>query len=222
MKKLLSVLVVLLFVFGCDSGEDEQTPDDKQVEDVQDKKPPATVQCTKHSTCEWGELCIEKSCQSPWEEPKATAYDFTRMDECATSKTYQQQISLSDNHGSVTLLYFSTTACAACVADVREYEGIVSQLEAKGFVGLGKMITVILPMSASAMANFSDNLKFPVVVDDNEVGIADHYGANKDTVVLVDGAGYLRETWPSLDVRGGATDRGMLTEKLMEMANELL
>lgn len=221
MKTLAKMLLVLLLALGCDSGdgEDESLGPDDPV-DVTKKEEPTTVECTKHSVCEYGELCIAKSCQVPEGSPAATAYDFTRVDECPTSPTLQQEITLSEHHGQIVLLYFATTSCDACVADAREFESIMSQVEAKGF-SPAYMITVILPMGGSAMAAFATGLKFPVVLDDGQVAIADHYKAGKDTVVLIDAAGYVRHFWPTLEVRGGAKDRSMLVETVMLMADEL-
>lgn len=178
-------------------------------------------ECTKTKTCEWGKWCKGKVCVRPEGMNKGPAFDFTAQDQCPTSKTYGKEISLSDWHGSVVLLYFAITTCDACKADVREYESIVKQMEYKGFVGMASMITVILPMSASALAEFSDGLQFPVVVDSPDVGIASHYQASKDTVVLIDGAGYVRYSWPHLEVRGSAADRPKLNEKLAELVTEL-
>jgi len=108
------------------------------------------------------------------------------------------------------------------VADVAVYEGLVDQMEYKGFVGMTKMVSVLLPMSASQLNTFSGKAHHPIVVDTVDMGIADHYAASKDTVVLVDGAGYVRYRWPVLQVRGAEKDKPMLSEKLVELVNQLL
>jgi peroxiredoxin len=223
MRHLLSWLLAFTLLCGCDSGsgsgpdDDDGTPDSK----TQEPETPATVQCTKTATCEWGEWCTEKKCTVP-EGAGNTAFDFTRTDESPGSATYKQQVTLSDNHGKVILLYFSTTTCAACVADVKVYESMIKQLEFKGFVNAATMITVILPMGGSAMADFTSGLQFPVVLDEVGVGIAQHYSAGKDTVVLIDGAGYVRASWPSLEVRGAAKDKSTLNETLTELVQEVI
>jgi thiol-disulfide isomerase/thioredoxin len=214
------------FLFSCDMGDSESEGEEQESKTTGETKTGTeTPQCTKHTTCEYGELCLEKKCQVPEGAPSSTAYDFTRTDECPGSKTYTQNVTLSDSHGKVVLLYFATSGCAACQADVKVYQGLVSQLDSKGFLGMGMLITVLLPGSAGEIAAFTSGLIYPVVVDDFDVGIADHYGAAKDTLVLIDGAGYVVESWPAgLEVRGqgGETDKDMLLQKMMELAVELL
>jgi len=222
MTRVLCVLLGLL-VLGCDSGSGEPGEDVASGEpDVKQGTGPVTPECTKTTVCEWGELCIENTCQVPDGAGGAPAYDFSAQDQCQGSKTYQQMVTLSDCHGSVVLLYFATSTCAACIADVKVYESMIKQLEYKGYVGKAKMITVLLPFSGSAIADFAQGLQFPVLLDDTTIGIADHYGASKDTVVLIDGAGYVREKWLTLEVRGGAKDKSLLSGKLTELVEELM
>jgi peroxiredoxin len=218
-----SLVVLGLLVLGCDGGGGGAGEDVAAGEpETNQGTGPVTPECTKNTVCEWGELCIEKSCQVPEGAGGAPAYDFSAQDQCPGSKSYQQMVTLSDCHGSVVLLYFATSTCAACIADVKVYENMVKQLEYKGYVGKAKMITVLLPFSGSAIADFAQGLQFPVVLDDTTIGIADHYGASKDTVVLIDGAGYVREKWPTLEVRGGAKDKTLLSGKLTELVEELM
>lgn len=220
--------LVMLLAAGlwcaCDSGGDggeEGEPD--LVEQADEGGGGPNIQCSKTSSCPWGQSCQNHQCVIPeGQNPAKTAFDFEKLDECPGSPTSGQTVALSDFHGSVILLYFSTTTCDACKADVQVYEGMVQQLEAKGFVGAGKMMTVILPMSASALPDFAGPLETPVVVDDTTTGIADHYSAGKDTVVLIDKAGYIRESFPKLEVRGAAADKSMLNQLLTEMAAEKL
>jgi peroxiredoxin len=183
----------------------------------------APIACSKTTSCLWGESCQSHDCVIPkGANPADVAYDFVKKDETPNSPTYGKEIALSDFHGSVILLYFATSTCDACKADVQVYEGLIEQVEFKGFVGMAKMMTVLLPMSASALPDFVAPLSSPVVVDDVDTGIADHYKGSKDTVVLIDKAGYVRETYPSLEVRGGAKDKSALTQTLLDMAAEKL
>ncbi len=222
MSRILCVVLGLL-VIGCDSGSGETAADVTSGEpDTKQGTGPVTPECTKNTVCEWGELCIEKTCQVPEGAGGAPAYDFSAQDQCPGSESYQQMVTLSESHGSVVLLYFATSTCAACIADVKVYENMIKQLEYKGYVGKATMITVLLPFSGSAIADFSQGLQFPVLLDDTTIGIADHYGASKDTVVLIDGAGYVREKWATLEVRGGAKDKTLLSGKLTELVEELM
>jgi hypothetical protein len=224
-----AALAVLAFVFlaGCGGEEGEESQGGEDVVTVADTGgggQPATPQCTKTSTCEWGEACIEKSCQIPrGNESKAPAYDFSLKDENSTSASYQQMVTLTEFHGSAVLLYFATSSCAACVADVKVFEGMVAQIEYKGFKGAVKMVAILLPFSGSAIADFTSGIVTPVVLDETGVGVADHYGAGKDSVVLIDAAGYVRYNWPGgLEVRGAAPDKTELNDALIELAQEAI
>jgi len=214
--------VFAVIAVSCDSGGGSGE-DQEDLVAVDEGSEPQSIACSKTSTCEWGNSCQKHKCVVPdGQNPGKAAYDFVRKDECDGSPTAGQDIALSDYHGKVILLYFATSTCDACKADVKVYEGLIDQLEFKGFVGMAAMITVMLPMSASALPAFAAPLHTPVVVDDDNVAIAVHYKAAKDTVVLIDKAGYIRETYPSLEVRGAAPDKAGLTELLTQMASESL
>jgi hypothetical protein len=220
MKHVTILISLLIFlVASCDSGGG----DSNEVE--QPTGPPTTkkesAECTKTAHCVWGEWCTNNKCAVPGEAVNL-AKDFTVQDHCPGSQTYQQNISLSDNLGKVTLLYFATTTCAACIADVKEYESMLKQLEYKGFTNSATMTTVILPFGGSDMAGFTNGLQFPVVLDEAGVGIADYFGAGKDAVVLLDGAGYIRATWPSMEMRGSAKDKPVLNDALTELVQEVI
>ena len=219
---LAAMLAVCVVAFGCDSGSGEAGNEEDTFSAEADAEGTGAVQCTKNSTCGWGEACIDHVCEVPDGAPAAPTKDFTVVDQCPGSETFEEEISLSDYHGTVIMLYFATTTCAACVADVKVYQNMIEQMEAKGFNGLVNLITVILPYGATAMGEFTQGLTRPVVVDTTELGIAATYGAGKDAVVLIDHAGYVAESWPGLNVRGGATDKSMLNETLGAMANAAL
>jgi hypothetical protein len=123
MKKTVWLGLTVLLLTACDSGQDAN---DNPASHRQERQPPQqtqTVGCTKTAHCDWGEWCVNKQCAAPG-DALGLAPDFTTTDLCPESQTYQQDISLSDNQGKVTLLYFATTTCAACVADVKVYESI--------------------------------------------------------------------------------------------------
>lgn len=180
-----------------------------------------TAVCTTTQACNWGEVCMDSHCVVPENVSLGKlAYDFTAQDQCPGSETYKQDVALSDYHGSVILLYFATTGCDACKADVQVYEAIIQQMKYKGFIGIS-MITVILPYSAQQITEFTAPLHSPVVVDNPDIAIADHYGATKDYVFLIDRAGYVRKTYPSLEVRPGMTsDRKKLSQEIIELLSE--
>ncbi len=221
MNRLIICLSALFLIFaGCDSGGSESDELEQPT-----GPPPATkkesAQCTKTAHCVWGEWCTETKCEVPG-EPEKLAKDFTVQDRCPGSQTYQQNITLSDNLGKITLLYFATTTCASCIADVKEYESMLKQLEYKGFTNAATMTTVILQYGGQDMAGFTAGLQYPVVLDEAGVGIAEFYNAGKDTVVLLDGAGYVRATWPTMQVRGSAKDKPVLNEALTELVQEVI
>lgn len=228
MRWIVALVVLgLVLPAGCGGEEGEEAPGGEDIVAAADTGgggQPATPQCTKTSACAWGEACIEKSCEIPrGNESKAPAFDFSLKDENSGSASFQQMITLSEFHGSAVLLYFATSSCAACVADVKVFEGMVAQIEYKGFKGAVKMVAILLPMSGSAIADFTAGLKTPVVLDETGVGVADHYGASKDSVVLIDAAGYVRYNWPGgLEVRGAAPDKTELNEALIELAQEAI
>jgi hypothetical protein len=179
--------------------------------------------CNFTRDCHWGEACIAKTCQIPeGYNPAKTAFEFSKIDECPGSPTHKQEIILRAGHGKVTLLYFATSTCGACVADVQVYEAMVDQMEYKGFIDAIQMITILLPLSGGALADFAKDIHSPVLLDDVETGIADAYQAGKDTVVLINKAGYPAYSWPSIEVRGqsAAVGKAMLNEKLMELAQQ--
>ncbi len=216
------ILSGALAVSGCDAGSGDSGGGEDSVVPEADAEGTAAVQCTKTATCTWGEACIGHACAVPEGAPMAPAKDFTTTDQCPGSETFEQDITLSDYHGTVIMLYFATTGCAACVADVKVYQNMIEQMEAKGFTGLVSLITVILPYGAATMDAFTQGLTHPVVVDTAELGIGATYGAGKDAVVLIDHAGYVVESWPGLEVRGGAKDKSMLNETLGALANAAL
>jgi len=221
-KWTLAVILAAAFATtGCDSGSGGGGGEDILAGEP-DAEGTAAVQCTKTVTCVWGEACVDHACAIPEGAPMAPAKDFTVVDQCPGSETFEEEITLSDYHGTVIMLYFATTSCAACVADVKVYQNMIEQMEAKGFTGLVSLITVILPYGAATMADFTQGLTRPVVVDTTDLGIAATYGASKDAVVLIDHAGYVVESWPGLDVRGGAKDKSMLNETLGALANAAL
>jgi peroxiredoxin len=222
MKKTVWLGLTVLLLTACDSGQDAN---DNPASHRQERQPPQqtqTVGCTKTAHCDWGEWCVNKQCAAPG-DALGLAPDFTTTDLCPESQTYQQDISLSDNQGKVTLLYFATTTCAACVADVKVYESMIKQLEYKGFTNAATMITVILPYGGSDMAGFTAGIQYPVVLDEDGLGIAAAYGASKDTVVLLDAAGYERANWPTLEVRGNTPkDKTVLNDALVELVQEIM
>lgn len=218
---LAVILAAALAMTGCDAGGAGGGGGDTPVGEA-DAEGTAAVQCTKHATCAWGEACADHTCAVPEGAPMAPTKDFTAVDQCPGSETFEQDITLSDYHGTVIMLYFATTGCAACVADVKVYQNMIQQMEAKGFNGLVSLITVILPYGAATMAEFTQGLTHPVVVDTVDLGVAATYGAGKDAVVLIDHAGYVVESWPGLEVRGGAKDKSMLNETLGALANAAL
>jgi len=216
-------LAAALAMTGCDSGGGGGGVGSGDIlAEKPDAEGSAAVQCTKTATCAWGEACVDHACAIPEGAPPAPAEVFTAVDQCPGSETFEEEVALSDLHGTVIMLYFATTGCAACVADVKVYQNMCEQMEAKGFTGLVSLITVILPYGAATMADFTQGLTHPVVVDTAELGIADAYAASKDTVILIDHAGYVAETWLGLDVRGPAADKGMLNETLGALANAAL
>ncbi len=224
-KWIIALILAAAFaVTGCDSGSGGGPGGggEDTLAGEPDAEGTGAVQCTKHATCSWGEVCIGHACVVPEGAPMAPTKDFTVVDQCPGSETFEQEIALSDYHGTVIMLYFATTTCAACVADVKVYQNMIKQLEGKGFSGLVSLITVILPYGATAMADFTQGLTHPVVVDTADLGIAATYGAGKDAVILIDHAGYVAQSWPGLDVRGGAKDKSMLNETLGALANEAL
>lgn len=223
MKTSALSLLILLTMTGCDAagGGAGGAPGD-DTGGSPDVAGSTAVQCTKTATCPWGEACVNHACAVPAGAPPAPAFDFAAVDQCPGSGTFEEEVRLSDLHGRVVMLYFATTGCAACVADVKVYETLVEQMEAKGFGDLVTLITVILPYGAATLAEFTEGLSFPVVVDTDALGIAAAFGASKDTVVLIDHAGYLAEDWPGLEVRGAAGDKPLLQQKLGELANAAL
>jgi peroxiredoxin len=224
MRATLVAVVLMAFAAGCGGSDDEES-DGKTADAAVDpgNGTTPTIQCSKTATCDWGEQCVDHLCVTPDPPPGSLAFDFAAKDECPGSSTYGEQIALSDFHGRVVLLYFSSTTCDACKADVKEYEALVGQMEGKGFVGMAKMITVVLPMQASALPEFVAPLQQPVVVDETGIGIADHYGAAKDTVVLVDGAGYVRQKWPKLEMRPApGKDKPKIEKAMIDLISELL
>lgn len=219
-RLIICISALFLMIAGCDGGGGDNGELDEPTGPAPVTKK-ESAQCTKTSHCEWGEWCTEKQCSVPGEAGNP-AMDFTVEDRCPGSQSYQQDITLSDNLGKVTLLYFATTTCAACIADVKEYESMIKQLEYKGFTNAATMTTVILPSGGSDMAGFTAGLQFPVVLDEASIGIANYFNAGKDTVVLLDGAGYIRATWPTMDVRGSAKDKPVLNEALTELVLEVI
>ncbi|MFH1533147.1 MAG: redoxin domain-containing protein [Pseudomonadota bacterium] len=215
---LAVILAAALAMTGCDSGSGSGGGAEDLLSGEPDTGGTAAVQCTKTATCAWGEACVDHACAIPEGAPLAPAKDFSVVDQCPGSETFEEEIALSDYHGTVIMLYFATTGCAACVADVKVYQNMIEQMEAKGFTGLVSLITVILPNGAATMADFTQGLTHPVVVDTMDLGIAATYGAGKDAVVLIDHAGYVVQSWPGLDVRGGAKDKSMLNETLGALA----
>ena len=220
----LAVCLVAVFsVPACDSGTGGTTSGGEDLLPVEaDAAGTGAVQCTKTATCAWGEACIDHVCAVPEGAPAAPAKDFTAVDQCPGSETFEEELTLSELHGTVIMLYFATTGCAACVADVKVYQNMIEQMEAKGFNGLVSLVTVILPYGAATMADFTQGLTHPVVVDTVDLGIAETYGAGKDAIVLIDHAGYVVESWPGLEVRGAAKDKSMLNETLGALANAAL
>ncbi len=219
---IASILAAALAITGCDAGGAEGGGGPDTPAGGDDAAGTAAVQCTKHATCVWGEACVDHVCAVPEGAPMAPTRDFSVVDQCPGSETFEEEITLSDYHGTVIMLYFATTGCAACVADVKVYQNMVEQMEAKGFKGLVTLITVILPYGAATMADFTQGLTHPVVVDTVDLGIAETYGAGKDAIVLIDHAGYVVESWPGLEVRGAAKDKSMLNETLGALANAAL
>lgn len=219
MRALAIVFSLLLVSVGCggDDGGGESEPEVVVEKDTGGVRTPS-IECSKTFSCDFGEVCIEHVCQIPaGYSPADVAFDFAKEDKCQASQTYGQEVALSDFHGSVVILYFAITPCDACYADSQEYEGVVDQMEFKGFVGEVKMISVLLPNASSQLPKFEGNLKTPVLLDDTETGIADHYGASKDTVVLISKGGYVAQTWPKLEMRGGGTDDKVLKDKIIEL-----
>jgi peroxiredoxin len=115
---------------------------------------------------------------APFKATTTTAPDFSLKD--LKGKTFK----LSKYSGNPVLLFFGTTWCPACRAEIPAYKEIFATYSPKGL----KVIYVNIGESSKRVARFAEvnSLPYMVLIDENE-NVADLYGIiGVPTLILLD------------------------------------
>lgn len=230
---LMASLFLLATCGGDDSGGETGGETVVEADDVvvpeEETSPsedvPLEGECAEIPDCSWGEVCTAKlKCEEPDDaNPMKLGYKFKYEDKCPGSETFGDDIKISHSHGQAILLFFSITNCPECDILVDIYQTMVDDLRGQGLPVT--MLTVILIGQAGGLPEFVDPLHYPVVVDGmgvvDDVGeIAGKYkGSAKNSVAVLDRAGYVHHHWPYLDAQN-PDNAATLKSMLVELAGE--
>lgn len=159
--------------------------------------PPLPVCATK--VCAWGQKCDPDSgdCVIPstgWD----MADDFGLEDHNLNSATHGQAVRLSDQAGSVTVVYFSLATCSFCLQQAKKLQDVIKTLDKNGYEDVTALV-VLHPQEDGQAMSMGQFVDFPLLQDVWNPSVWGQYKADKDYTWVVDRYGYVRNFWPLLD-----------------------
>jgi peroxiredoxin len=120
---------------------------------------------------------------APFKSDKAIAPDFSLKD--LQGKTFK----LSKYSGKPVLLFFGTTWCSYCRAEIPAYKKIYATYSPKGlevvYINIGESVKRVAPFAKT------NSLTYKVLIDEDG-NVADNYGIiGVPTLILIDKEGYI-------------------------------
>lgn len=123
---------------------------------------------------------------APFKSDKAVAPDFSLKD--LQGKTFK----LSSYSGKPVLLFFGTTWCPSCRAEIPAYKNIYTTYSKSGL----EVVYIDIMEPAEKVARFAktNSLTYKVLIDEDG-NVADNYGIiGVPTLILIDKEGYVAKT----------------------------
>jgi len=179
---------------------------------------PSYPSCAASMECHWGERCDGPSSTCTADGAGLVAApDFTLPDEDEHSATYGQDVSLSAQHGLVTVIYFGLSTCPVCWQQVMRVQ---STLETLADGGLGNVTALVIDHESGAgkvweMAQYT---RLPILQDTAGSTVWNLFHAVKDTFVVVDPYGFVRASFATLYPFRSAADLARLEEAIRDAA----
>jgi peroxiredoxin len=194
-RRLLTTTAALLFLAaGCEKALDN-TGTWQQPTPWVDVNP-AYPACTTSTDCPWGERC-DATAGICGTDAKGLAPDFTLPDDNENSETYRQDVTLSKQRGLVTVLYFGLSTCSVCWRQTYMLQNLLERLAAEGVQNVMGLVVDHAQGAGSvwAMAQYT---RLPILQDPKEMTVWNRFAAEKDTFVVIDPNGFVRESWKTL------------------------
>jgi peroxiredoxin len=185
---------LLFLAAGCDKALDNtgtwQQPTPRVVAN------PSYPSCTTSQDCLWGQRC-DTTAGTCAADATGLAPDFTLPDDNENSETYRQDVTLSKQRGLVTVLYFGLSTCSVCWRQTYMLQNLLERLAAEGVPNVMGLVIDHAQGAGSvwAMAQYT---RLPILQDPPETTVWNQFAAEKDTFVVIDPNGFVRESWKTL------------------------
>lgn len=218
--RLPSVLILLAPALACQAPADDTGSWRPPKVDLPQN--PAWPSCTRSLECRWGETCdgtdLECVGTVPVGKVKA-ATDFTLPDLNEHSQTFGNDVSLSDQHGLVTVIYFGLSTCPVCWQQVMRLQWMLEELASAGTPNATAL--VIDHASGDGLVwEMARYTRLPILQDPPARTVWNQYGALKDTFVVVDPSGFVQATWPVLRILDTDQDFNALRQAILDAAKQ--
>ncbi len=216
----LAVLALLApLVAACDS-EDSCSPGAWQPPLATAHSNPAYPACVASNDCPFLQRCDPgaSSCTAdpgPW----TAAPDFSLRDLNPNSATHGRTLTLSSQHGLVTVLYFGYASCPICMQQVVRLQELLERLAAAGTPGVIAMI-VNDPRVENYVPMMGCVTRLPILQEGDDFATWSRFLAAKDSFVVVDGNGFVRARFDPLYIHAQAADLDALEQAIRAAADQ--
>ena len=123
------------------------------------------------------------------------AADFAMQDLNPASVTAGRTVSLSDLRGDVVVLYFGLATCPLCHQQAVYLDAVQQDFVAMGYSRV-HILVVNWQDTEAAIPDFAAGISLPVLQDTAQKYVWAVYQAGKDTTLVIDGLGRVRNRWP--------------------------
>ena len=190
---------LLLLLPSCDTLK--YTPGDWKPPVASIPVNPSYPSCASSSGCPWGEWCEPATslCTNAG-SPLAAAFDFTLPDRNANSAFYGKDVTLSEQVGLVTVIYFGLATCSVCWQQSIDLQALLERLSKEGTSQVTALVINDTQANGLVEAGIGRYTALPVLQDSPSRAVWLAYLAQKDTVVVVDANGFVQKRWTFLDI----------------------
>ncbi len=123
------------------------------------------------------------------------AADFSLQDLNAASATAGKTVSLSGLRGDVVVLYFGLATCPLCHQQAVYLDAVQQDFVAKGYTRV-HILVINWQDTELSIPDFAAGVSLPVLQDTAQAYVWAVYQAGKDTTLVIDGEGRVRNRWP--------------------------
>lgn len=201
---LASLLSAAALAGGCEAETSSQYPGAWKPPIVQVPPNDAYPACAGDAGCPWGERCGDGQCAADG-LGRTPAPAFALVDLNDNSGTDGTTVSLEDQHGRVTVVYFGLSTCPNCWQQAVHIQTVLESLAAAG----GPAATALVinhPQGDGTVWEMGRFVRLPILQDGPDAATWAAYGAGKDTVAVVDPNGFVATRWQVLDLSKQAAD----------------